>query len=253
MILVNTEHNDGVIRMKAILLVGGLGTRLRPLTFAIPKPLLAVGKIPILQLIIEQLSKVGCSEIILATGYLSELIETFCGDGTRFGIKISSIKESKSMGTAGPISLIRERITKDEFFILMNGDIVTHLDFLDMYCFASRHDFDLTVGYVHHTHRLPFGVLTIDNNNEVIEVTEKPEFHYCISSGIYVLKGSVLEYVPNDQFFTVPDLIRELRSHQCKVGAYFIKEFWMGVENLDDIEKCKDILNAEAHEQIDKP
>jgi len=233
--------------MRTIVLVGGLGTRLRPLTFAVPKPLLAVGEKPILQLLIEQLKKTGCREIILATGYLAELIETFCGDGTRFGVKISYLREHQPLGTAGPVSLVRDRIAKDEFFILMNGDIVTQLNFLDLLNFARQHDYDLTVGYVHHTYRSPFGVLTIENN-EVVEIIEKPQVRYCISSGIYVLKGSVLDYIPDGKFFTVPDLIQKLRSCHRPVGAYHIQEFWLGIEDLGHIEKVRKILNDQTPE-----
>ena len=228
--------------MRAVVLVGGLGTRLRPLTFAVPKPLLAVGEKPILQLIIEQLRQAGCGEIILATGYLSELIEAFCGDGTRFGIKVSYAKEHIPLGTAGPLSLVRDRIARDEFFILMNGDIVTKLSFLDLLGFARQHDYDLTVGYVHHTYQSPYGVLTLDNN-EIAGITEKPKVRYCISGGIYVLKGSTLDYIPDGEFFTVPDLIRKLRSSGRPVGAYYIKEFWLSVEDLGHIDKVTKILN----------
>jgi NDP-sugar pyrophosphorylase family protein len=229
--------------MKAVVLVGGLGTRLRPLTFAVPKPLLAVGDTPILQFIIEQLKTTGCREIILATGYLAELIEAFCGDGSRFGVQISYVRENEPLGTAGPLSLVRHRIARDEFFILMNGDVVTHLNFLALLHFARQHDYDLTVGYVHHTYRSPFGVLTIEDN-EVVAVVEKPEMRSCISSGIYVLKGTALEYIPDGRFFTVPDLIHTLHSSQRPVGAYHIREFWLGIEDLGHIERVRNILHA---------
>lgn len=231
--------------MKAVVLVGGLGTRLRPLTFAVPKPLLAVGEKPILQLIIEQLKKTGCHEIILATGYLAELIEAFCGDGSRFGVKISYVREERPLGTAGPLSLVRHRFAGDEFFILMNGDVITRLNFLDLLSFARRHDYDLTVGYVHYTCKSPFGVLTVENN-EVVEIVEKPEARYCISSGIYTLKGSVLDYIPDGQFFTVPNLIQKLQSCYRSVGAYHIKDFWLGVEDLGHIEKVRNSLHEHS-------
>lgn len=238
--------------MRAIVLVGGFGTRLRPLTFAVPKPLLAVGEKPILQLIIEQLKEASCTEIILATGYLAELIEAFSGDGARFGIKISYVKESQPLGTAGPVSLVRDRIAKDEFFILMNGDIVTQLNFQHFLSFARRHDYDLTVGYVHHTYRSPFGVLTVDNE-EIVAISEKPEVHHCISSGIYVLKGSALEYIPDREYFTVPDLIRKLQSCHRSIGAYHIKEFWLGIEDLGHIERVAQILNGHTSKINERP
>src|SRR5260370_7492167 len=114
---------------KAVILVGGLGTRLRPLTFSIPKPLLPVGEKPILQLIIEQLRASGVSELILATGYQAELIQAFCGDGSKLGVRIRYVKEPTALGTAGPLSLVRDHFRENEFFLLMNGDILTQLHF----------------------------------------------------------------------------------------------------------------------------
>ncbi len=230
--------------MKAIVLAGGLGTRLRPLTFAVPKPLLAVGDKPILQHIIERLAAAGCDQVILATGYLAELIEAFCGDGSRFGTRVQYIRENQPLGTAGPLSLLRGQIQPDEFFILMNGDIVTQLDYSKLFAFARRRDYELTVGYVHHVYQTPFGVLTINDRGEVAEIAEKPLVRYCVSGGIYVLKGSALNYIPDNQFFTIPDLIQKLRSDDRPVGSYLIREFWLGVERLGHIEKGREALSG---------
>src|SRR5579862_7345263 len=145
--------------MKAVILVGGLGTRLRPYTFCIPKPLLPFGEKPILQVIIEQLKRHGIDEVILATGYQAELIHAFCGDGSKFGVEVSYIHEQQALGTAGPLGLIRDRIGPDELFILMNGDIVTDLDFAALAAFAERRDFDVTVAYTRLAYQSPYGVL----------------------------------------------------------------------------------------------
>lgn len=231
--------------MKAMVLVGGLGTRLRPLTFAVPKPLLAVGDKPMLQLIFEQLKRGNCDEIVLATGYLAELIEAFCGDGSRFGLKISYVRESKPLGTAGPLTLIRDRLGADEFLVLMNGDVITRLEFPKMIDFARVNDFDLTVGYVPFTYQSPYGVLTI-KDQQVTAVTEKPEVHYSISSGIYVVKSSCLDLIPDSTFFTMPDLMQKLHGQGRRVGAYRIDEFWLGVEDLTQMEKVRSFLGHEA-------
>jgi len=231
--------------MKAIVLAGGLGTRLRPLTFAVPKPLLAVGEKPILQHIIEQLAASGCDEIILATGYLAELIQAYCGE--RFGTHIRCIKESQPLGTAGPLSLLRGQIARDEFFIVMNGDIVTQLDYAKMLNHARRHIYELTVGYVHRLYQSPFGVLTIDGYGEIANIVEKPSVRQAVSGGIYVVKGSALDHIPDNQFFTIPDLIQKLRAAHQPVGAYLIKEFWQGVEDLGHIEIVREALNGNGN------
>ncbi len=227
--------------VKAVVLVGGLGTRLRPLTFAVPKPLLAVGDKPMLQLILEQLRDAGLTEIVLATGYLAPLIEAFCGDGSRFGVKVTYVREERPLGTAGPLSLVRDRVAKDELFVLMNGDIVTRARFPDMIEFARRGGFDLTVGYVDYVYKSPYGVLTIEGD-EVVGIEEKPRVDYRVSSGIYVVRGSALPFVPDGAPFTVPDLIERLRADGRKVGAYHVREFWLGVEDLSHIETVGRLL-----------
>ena len=232
--------------MKAIILAGGLGTRMRPLTFAIPKTLLAVCEKPILQLIIEQLRDAGFHDITVATGYLSELIQAFCGNGSRFGVRIRYVHESQPLGTAGPISLVRNWIAHDEFFLLVNGDIVTKLDFAAFLRAARNRNLDLTVGYVHYKYQSPFGVLTVDGQEQIVGIVEKPEVDYSISGGIYALKGTALDFVPDGQFFTVPDLIERLRANRRPVGAYQIKEFWRGVENPDHIVEAREALERPA-------
>jgi NDP-sugar pyrophosphorylase family protein len=227
--------------MRAVVLVGGRGTRLRPLTFSVPKPLLAVGEKPILHLILEQLKRAGFHDIVLATGYLGDLIESFCGDGSRFGVRVTYVREQQPLGTAGPLSLLRRAIGRDEFFLLMNGDVVTTLAPADLLDFCRRQDFELAVAYVQHTYQSPYGVLTIENG-EIVDVVEKPELRQPISSGIYALKGSALDHIPDGQFFTIPDLIHKLRANGRRVGAYAIEGRWLAVEDLDDIEKAMAIL-----------
>jgi NDP-sugar pyrophosphorylase family protein len=213
----------------------------------VPKPLLAIGEKPILQHIIEQLAAAGCDEIILATGYLAELIKAYCGDGERFGTHIRCVKEDRPLGTAGPLSLLRGQIAPDEFFILMNGDIVTQLDHAKMLTFARHRNYELTVGYVHHTYQSPFGVLTIDGHGEIKNIVEKPSVRHAVSGGIYVVKGSALNHIPDNQFFTIPDLIQKLRSTHQPVGAYQIKEFWQGVEDMRHIEIVREALNGNGN------
>lgn len=233
--------------MKAVVLVGGRGTRLRPLTFSVPKPLLAVGDRPILQLILERLKDAGVTEVILATGYLGELVEAFCGDGSRFGISISYVREDRPLGTAGPLSLVRDRFDSEELFLVMNGDIVTKVQFASMIAHARRTDCRLTVGHVEVSYQSPYGVLTIEDET-IVDITEKPSFSYSVSSGIYVLKGSALEYVPDNEFFTVPDLIRCLRAAGHPVGAHHIPESWLAVEEVAHIELGRRLVNEDAAE-----
>ena len=230
--------------MKAILLVGGQGTRLRPLTFSIPKPLLPVGERPILQIILEQLRDAGIREMVLATGYQAELIQAFCGDGSRFGVSVSYVKEDQPLGTAGPLALVRSRVAPDESVLLMNGDILTKLDFRQFVDAARRSGCDLTVGYTTYTHTLPFGVLSV-HGDLVDGIVEKPSQEFLISAGIYCVKASALPLVPDGRFFTVPDLIRALIAAGRRVGAYHIRESWMGLESVEHFEQAvQQLANA---------
>jgi NDP-sugar pyrophosphorylase family protein len=228
--------------MKAVILVGGLGTRLRPYTFVVPKPLLPLGDKAILQHIIERFRDSGIREIILATGYHSELMHAFCGDGSKFGVEITYVHEEKPLGTAGPLSLIRSKIKPDERLILMNGDIVTQLEFRRLLDFSVEKDHDLTVCYAEHTEQSPFGVLAIQAGI-VEDIEEKPARRYSISAGIYVLKGSTLAFVPDQTSFTMPDLVKKLIACKKLVGAYRINEFWMGLDKLHHFDEAIKELN----------
>lgn len=230
--------------MTAIVLVGGLGTRLRPLTFSIPKPLLPVGERPILELIIEQLRDAGIRDIVLATGYQAQLIHAFCGDGSRFGVTITYVHEDTPLGTAGPLALVRDRVQPGDLVLLMNGDILTKLDFTQFIERARRSDCDLMVGYTTHVYQSPFGVLQIENER-VAGVVEKPTHEYLVSAGIYGVKSTAIAHVPDGTFFTVPDLIHALLATGKTVGTYHIAECWIGLESIQHFEEAmKELSNA---------
>jgi NDP-sugar pyrophosphorylase family protein len=223
--------------MKAMILAGGLGTRLRPFTFSIPKPLLPVGEKPILQIIIEQMNAAGIKDIILATGYQAELIRAFCGDGSKYGVRVSYVHEEKPMGTAGPLSLARQYFDRDEVFLLMNGDIITKLNFAEFFRAGTKNQCDLTVGYTKHVYRSPYGVLSIINDS-VEAVTEKPCYEHSVNAGIYCVRSSALEFVPDEAFFTMPELMQALMAAGRKVGAYYIQDCWIGIESVEHFEEA---------------
>jgi len=236
--------------MKAVLLAGGLGTRCRPLTFSIPKPLLPVGEKAILQIIIEQLRHVEIRDIILSVGYHGELIHAFCGDGPKFNVSVTYVRETQPLGTAGPLSLIRDRIAPDEHFLLMNGDILTKLDFRAFVDAGRRQNADLMVGYTHHLYRSPFGVLTLQDGC-VKDIAEKPTQEFAISAGIYAVKGGTLAWIPEGEFFTVPDLMRKLNAAGKIVRAHYIEDCWVGLESAIHFEEaCKELSNAPAEREF---
>jgi len=223
--------------MKVVILAGGLGTRLRPLTFSIPKPLLPVGETPILEIILSKLKSQGLTDIIMAVGYKSELIKTYFGDGSKFGVDIKYLEEDKPLGTAGPLRLAKDRFEINEPVLLMNGDILTRLDFNKMIDFHLNNKSDITVGIKLHEYRSPYGVIELDGDN-IKEIREKPSFKFDISTGIYVLNPQALDFVPKDSFYDMPSLIKDAMAKGMKVVGYRIDEYWIAVEHMDNYKEA---------------
>jgi NDP-sugar pyrophosphorylase family protein len=228
--------------MQAIVLAGGLGTRLRPYTFTVPKPLLPLGDKPLLDFIISHLTRFDIAEIILALGYQAELLRAYCGDGSRYGVTIRYVEEPRPLGTAGCLALCRGLLALDQPCILMNGDIVTRLDFARMVAFHRERGAQLTIGYVHHTHQSPFGVLDLDGDR-VTGVTEKPVYRHPVSAGIYCLSPEAVGLVPDGAPLTMPELAVRVRDGGGRVLGYEIHEFWRALETRDHFEA---LLNDQA-------
>ncbi len=228
--------------MKAVILAGGKGTRLRPLTFSIPKPLLPIAEKPIIEIILKNLRKFGIKEVIVSVGYQGELIKAFLADGARFGLSVKYVDEEKPLSTAGPLSLMRDCFCEEEEFILMNGDIFTQLDFSRMVEYHKKGKFCMTIGYRTYEHKLPFGVLELEGA-KLCGIVEKPSTIFNVSTGIYVLNSSVIDFVPDNTFFTMPDLANKLLEEKLHIGAYRIEEYWLGIENIDHFNEAIKELN----------
>lgn len=227
--------------MKAILLAGGRGTRLYPLTFSIPKGLLPAGEKAILEIIIEKLKTAGIKDIYLATGYKSELIKSYFNNGSKYGVKIKYFTEQKPLGTAGPIRKIVKKFNIKEHFIVMNGDLLTSVDFAKMRRFHMLKKSILTVGIKDIIQQVPYGVVSL-REDEVIGVIEKPRKQFSISTGIYLLNPQAVEYIPKDRYYDITDLINKLIQSNKKVVGYNIKEYWLALDRADHFEKAaKDI------------
>ena len=222
--------------MKAVILAGGKGTRLRPLTFSIPKPLLPIGETPIIDVALKALKNYGVKEVFISIGYHGEIIKAFCGDGSKYGLSISYYCEDKPLGTAGPLSLMYKAFSKDDVFILMNGDIYTDLNFQELIGFHKNGEYALTIAYKEFEYQSPYGTLSF-KNNRLSKIIEKPKTLYNISSGIYILNASVIDNIPQNEFYTVPELINVLLENKEEVGVFKINEFWWSIEQIHDFEK----------------
>jgi NDP-sugar pyrophosphorylase family protein len=222
---------------KAVILAGGLGTRLKPFTQVIPKALPPIGESSVLEIQILTLKKHGIKEIFIATNYMSKYVEAFLGDGSKYGVSIKFSHEKKPLGTCGPVRLLKEFLA--EPFILMNGDILTTLDFGKASSFAAGVDADLTVVTKEIVAPFHFGKVHSENNF-IIDIQEKPDFKFEILSGIYMLKPSVLDLIPDDTYYGIDTLIKDMLSRKMKVAKYLTTEYWLDIGQMNDFETAQD-------------
>lgn len=220
--------------MKAVVLAGGLGTRLRPLTFAVPKPLIPVGERPILEILIENLARHGVRDVYLAVGYRAELIRLYFQDGRRLGVNLHYSQEERRLGTAGPLRLIRDTFRIGEPVLAMNSDIITQLDLRDFYDRHLERPAVITVGIRTHEHVVPYGVVDVEGER-IRSIEERPRHAFRISCGIYVVDPEVVDLVPADRHFDMPDLIRAAIANGHGVCAHEIREPWVAIESLQDL------------------
>ena len=224
--------------MKAVILAGGLGSRLRPFTDVIPKPLLPIGEQSLMELQIANLAKHGFREIYIATNYKSDFVEAFLGDGSKYGVKLHFSKEEDRLGTCGPLSLLREFLT--EPFIMMNGDILTKNDFSKMYEFGMSQDANVTVGTKLVKHPFQYGTVQISESGYLAGIQEKPELVFDILAGIYFFKPAVFEDIPDGKYFGMDDLIHTMLAAEKPIARWSIKDYWLDIGQVEDYSKAKE-------------
>ena len=231
---------------KIIILAGGKGKRFNPFSFVIPKPLMPINQNPILMYLINSFKKNNFKNFLISTGYQAELIKAYLGTGKKLGVKVKYFNETKPLGTAGPISKMKKEIYKNDYFFLINGDVYTELNFKKMMIFAKKGNYDLVVGFVKKKYKNSFGILDI-KNNKIKKITEKPDSLFNINSGIYIIKNTKdLNLIPNNKFFTMPNLIDKYLSKGLNVGAYNIKDYWIGIENMENLRTVGTRLNNKS-------
>ncbi|MBI4589779.1 MAG: nucleotidyltransferase family protein [Candidatus Rokubacteria bacterium] len=224
------------LRTLAIIMAGGEGTRLRPLTEATPKPLLRVGGKPLLEILIERLRQSGIVEVVITLHHQSRVIREQLGDGTRLGVHVEYVEEPTPRGTMGALTLLRDRLTFP--FFVVNGDILTKCDFRAMWDFhRSQAAAAMTVGVSLHQVEIPYGEFTL-RGSRVMEVAEKPRKEFSVNAGIYILDPSAVDAMPKGRYFDATDLIRLLLSRNRPVVAYLIREYWLDVGRHFDLEKA---------------
>lgn len=230
--------------MKAVILAGGLGTRLRPFTEVIPKPLLPVGESSVLEIQILSLKRAGFKEIFIATNYKADYVKAFLGDGSKYGIKLYFSQEQQPLGTCGPLGLLRDEL--DSLFILMNGDVLTNLNFGKLCDFAHNVDSDLTVVTRQMITPFNFGRV-IAEGDFLTEVQEKPDFKLEIVAGIYAMKPGILKQIPDNEYFGMDTLIQNMLRAQQRVARYEMRDYWLDIGQIKDFEQAQGVYEEHFH------
>ena len=231
-----------LVHMRAVILAGGLGTRLRPFTNIIPKALIPLsGAETILEIQIRRLEHCGFKEIFIATNYKADLIESYLGDGGKYGVRLTFSREDKPLGTCGPVKLLEDRL--DTPFVLMNGDILTSLDFSKFYQFALEQPSILSVVTKSVVRPFNFGNVIVKDNT-IVDITEKPLLEFIIVAGIYVLKPQIFSYIPENKYFGIDQLIRTLLLSNQTVSSYLTTEYWVDIGCAEDLEEATNTFKS---------
>ena len=218
--------------MRAVILAGGRGTRLAPYTTVLPKPLMPVGDMPILELLIRRLEASGIRRVTVAVGHLASLIRAYFGDGSAWGVELDYSMEDMPLGTAGPLGLVQGL---DSTFLVMNGDLLTDLDFTGLVAEHTRSGVVATVGTFRRDIKIDLGVID-EADGLVTGYTEKPTFHFLVSMGVYVFEPAVLDMIPADTRMDLPDLIQALLSAGQPVAGHRHPGYWLDIGRPDDYE-----------------
>lgn len=225
--------------MQAIILAGGRGTRLAPYTTILPKPLLPIGDVPILDVVIRQLARHGLRQITLAVGHLAELLMAYCADGSRYGVQLRYAREAEPLGTAGPLGSIPGL---DETFLVMNGDILTTLDYSRLIAAHRQSGASATIAAHRRNVYIDFGVIETQNGLEVAAYHEKPTQQYLVSMGVYVFEPEVLRFIQVGQKLDFPDLVQRLLQARAKVALYPSEDFWLDIGRPDDYHQAMEVF-----------
>ncbi len=218
-----------------VLMAGGQGKRLRPMTEDCPKPMLRVGGNPLLEIILRQCLDAGFRDFYIAVNYLKNQIKAYFGDGARWGVNIRYLEEDQPLGTAGALSLLPQRPVDP--ILVMNGDVLTHVDFKCLLCFHAEHQSAATLCVRKHATQIPYGVVRTDDIR-VLALEEKPVFSHYINAGIYLLNPDLIDLLPYDCFQDMPQLLEKALQRQHRVTAFPIHEYWLDVGIPEALERA---------------
>jgi len=231
--------------MKAVVLAGGKGTRLRPYTAVLPKPLVPVGDTPILEIILRQLARAGITDVTITVGHLASLIESFFGDGSRFDLRIEYFREDTPLSTVGSLAHL-EALT--EPFLVMNGDVLTDVDFRKLIAFHREKRCAATIATAPREEQADFGVVRWDGDTRIIEFLEKPMSRYHVSMGVYVFSRAVLRYIPAGKPFGFDELMQIMLDAGERLYSFAHNGYWLDLGRPDDYERAvEDFARMREH------
>ena len=236
--IINLKKQKSLLPIDAIIMAGGKGERLRPLTEKTPKPLLPVGDKSIIDHNVDRLIQYGIDHISVTTNYLAEQIESHYTQ-PRNEVQIQCVRESKFFGTMGAVRLVKEFY--NDVVLVMNSDLFTDIDFEDMYLHFIDHGAEMSIAAVPYTVSIPFGICDLDGRN-VKGIVEKPTYNYYANAGIYMLRREVINMIPENEFYNATDLIDALVKNGSKVIRYPLKGTWIDIGSVSEYNKAKDLL-----------
>jgi len=235
--------------LQAVVMAGGLGTRLRPLTDKVPKPMLSVGGRPLMELTIEKLQKAGIEHVDVSTNYRAANIVDHFGNGEAFGIELNYLQEDRPLGTAGALGLME---TPEKTLLVINGDIITHVDLGVMFSYHKKQQAEITIGVRQYGVQVPYGVIDCDGPI-VRELREKPQISFLVNAGIYLLEPSVYSFISRGEHLDMTDLIHRLLDAKRKVVSFPIIEYWLDIGQPADYERAQNDAKDGKYDNAPKP
>jgi dTDP-glucose pyrophosphorylase len=238
--VINFSHIRSYLPIDTVIMAGGSGSRLRPLTDETPKPLLKVGNKPIMEHNLDRLRKFGVDDFWVSLHYKGEQIEAYFGNGADQQVNIEYVWESKPMGTIGAVSLINN--FKHEYLLVTNSDLLTNMDYEDFFLNFIENDADMAVATIPYSVDVPYAVMETSNNH-VLSFREKPTYTYYSNAGIYLIKRKLLELIPKDSFYNSTDLMQEVIEKGLRLVSYPLRSYWLDIGKHEDFQKANSDIN----------
>ncbi|GMM89505.1 nucleotidyltransferase family protein [Vibrio fortis] len=227
-----------VYQNPVFLMAGGFGTRLRPLTDTCPKPMLKIGNKPILETVIRSFIKAGFVNFYISTHYMPEQIQAHFGDGSEMGVKVTYVHEEQPLGTGGALGLLPKELPQDLPLIMMNGDVLTKVDFQRLLDFHTENQADATMCVREYDYQIPYGVIN-GEGNKITSMVEKPIQRFFVNAGIYVVSPEVIASVPKNHRVDMPTLLEEHMNERDNVLMFPIHEYWLDIGRMDDFNRAQ--------------